>query len=326
MRSTSGGSRVAASTRTLRSVIQCDGVVWCGVVWCGVVWCGVVWCGVVWCGVVWCGVVWCGVVWCGVVWSGVVWCGVVWCGLVWCGVVWCGVVWCGMVWCAEGAIARRQWPACLPTGTSPQEGCVSSTSGVCKCLVIGGKRGGRGNLDVTDRAKVVSGEVPVVLRLCAHAGARVGPTTTTPSCRSGPGGLSATWLAPCCGRTKISWTPRWRFVRTGSLAWRGYARPPPSFAVQVAPTADGTPIQPVSPPCGRATPRAAGEPSPTHGNGPSRPKRGGPFWAELHRGGTWCAAPCFGGKTGAPRHSWWGRCPCGALYCGDASHYRTSRG
>ena len=61
----------------------------------------------------------------GVVWCGVVWCGVVWCGVVWCGVVWCGVVWCGVVWCAEGAVTRRQWPGCLPTGTGKQAGlCV----------------------------------------------------------------------------------------------------------------------------------------------------------------------------------------------------------
>ena len=103
------------STTRLLTVIVINGVlVWCGVVWCGVVWCGVVWCGVVWCGVVWCGVVWCGVVWCGVVW---------------CGVVWCGVVWCGVVWCAEGAVTRRQWPGCLPTGTGKREGCVL----VCCC-------------------------------------------------------------------------------------------------------------------------------------------------------------------------------------------------
>ena len=38
-------------------------------------------------------------------------------GQVWCGVVWYGVVWCGVVWCAEGAVTRRQWPGCLPTGT-----------------------------------------------------------------------------------------------------------------------------------------------------------------------------------------------------------------
>ena len=56
MSPTSGGSCVAASTRTFWSVIQCDGVVTtlmaevrerrraprCGVVWCAVVWCGVV--------------------------------------------------------------------------------------------------------------------------------------------------------------------------------------------------------------------------------------------------------------------------------------------
>ena len=103
--------------------VRC-GVVWYCVVWCGVKWCGVVWCGVVWCGVVWCGVVWCGVVWCGVVWYFVVWCGVVLRGVVWCGVVWCSVVWCGVVWCAKGAVTRRQWPGCLPTGTGKREGCV----------------------------------------------------------------------------------------------------------------------------------------------------------------------------------------------------------
>ena len=71
------------------------------------------------------------VVCCGVVWCGVVWCGVVWCGVVWCGVVWCGVVWCGVVWCAEGAVTRRQWPGCLPTGTGKRVWC-----GVVWCGVV----------------------------------------------------------------------------------------------------------------------------------------------------------------------------------------------
>ena len=87
------------------------------------------------CGVVWCGVVWCGVVWCGVVWCGVVWCGVVWCGVVWCGVVWCGVVWCGVVWHAEGAVTRRQWPGCLPTGTGKRQGCVSKCA-LCASVLL----------------------------------------------------------------------------------------------------------------------------------------------------------------------------------------------
>ena len=32
---------------------------------------------------------------------------------------------CGVVCCAEGAVTRRQWPGCLPTGTGKREGCVS---------------------------------------------------------------------------------------------------------------------------------------------------------------------------------------------------------
>ena len=50
-------------------------------------------------------------------------------------------VWYGVVLCAEGAVTRRQWPGCLPTGTGKREGCVYSVRTVCKCVVIGGKRG-----------------------------------------------------------------------------------------------------------------------------------------------------------------------------------------
>ena len=57
-----------------------------------------------------------------------------WCGVVWCGVVWGGVVWCGVVWCAEGAVTRRQWPGCLPTGTGKRAGlCVLCARRVYVC-------------------------------------------------------------------------------------------------------------------------------------------------------------------------------------------------
>ena len=39
---------------------------------------------------------------------------------------------CGVVWCAEGAVTRRQWPGCLPTGTGKREGCVCCVRAVCK--------------------------------------------------------------------------------------------------------------------------------------------------------------------------------------------------
>ena len=62
-------------------------------------------------------------------------CGVVWYGVVWYGAVWCGVVWCGVVWCAEGAVTRRQWPGCLPTGTGKREGCVSKCA-LCASVLL----------------------------------------------------------------------------------------------------------------------------------------------------------------------------------------------
>ena len=47
----------------------------------------------------------------------------------------------GVMWCAEGAVTRRQWPGCLPTGTGKREGCVCCVCAVCECVFLGGKRG-----------------------------------------------------------------------------------------------------------------------------------------------------------------------------------------
>ena len=66
---------------------------------------------------------------------------------------------------------------------------MCSARAVCKCVVIGGKRGSRGNLDVTLLATAVIPEVPVVLPLSPPAGVGVAPVTPTPLCCLGPGGL-----------------------------------------------------------------------------------------------------------------------------------------
>ena len=299
-------------------------------VWCGVVWCGVVWCGVVWCGVVWCGTVWCGVVWCGVVWCGVVWCGVVWCGVVWCGVVWCGVVWCGVVWCAEGADTRRQWPGCLPKGTGKREGCVSSACAVCKCVVIGGKRG-VGETWVS-RSK----------RCCHPRSSRCTPSLSACWCRRSSCNTHAivllthaiVLLGPRRAFSNVSRTLVWAYhtlmdssmtLRMNSVpgVWgpehsmwarcmEGVCKAAATAPLQPAPTTGGAPIQPVFPPFDLATLLAASEPAPTHGTGASRCTGGASFRAALHRGGTWCLAPCSGGRTGAPGQSPCGCCPCGA--------------
>ena len=47
----------------------------------------------------------------------------------------CGVVRCGVVWCAEGAVTKRQWPGCLPTGTGKREGCVVKYA-LCASVVL----------------------------------------------------------------------------------------------------------------------------------------------------------------------------------------------
>ena len=67
---------------------------------------------VVLCCVELCCVVLCYVVWC---------CAVLCCAAVRC-VTLCGYV---VLRCAEGAVTRRQWLGCLPTGTGKHEGCVS---------------------------------------------------------------------------------------------------------------------------------------------------------------------------------------------------------
>ena len=130
------------------------------------------------CCAVLCYAVLCCVVLCFAVLHCIVLCCAVLCCVVLCCVVLCCVVLC----CAEGAVTRRQWPGCLPTGTGKRKGCVCSTRAVCQCVVFGGKWGSRGNLDVTLLVTVVIPEVPDVLPLSPRAGAGVAPATPPPSC------------------------------------------------------------------------------------------------------------------------------------------------
>ena len=98
--------RCAAS----RCILLCCAVACCVVLCCVVSCCVVSRC-------VMC-VVLCCVVSCRVVSFRVVLCRVVSCRVV------C-VLLCSVVWCAEGAVTRRQWPGCLPTGTGKRAGlCV----------------------------------------------------------------------------------------------------------------------------------------------------------------------------------------------------------
>ena len=174
-------------------------VVLCCVVLCCVVLCCVVLCCAVLCCAVACRVVLCCVVLCCVVLCCVVLCCVVLCCVVLCCVVLCCVVLC----CAEGASTRRQWPGCLPTGTGKREAvCLARTS--CVSVWLSADRGGnRGNLDVTHQAKAIIPEVPAVLPLSPPTGAGAALATPTPLCCSGPSRLSATWLAPWRGRTRL---------------------------------------------------------------------------------------------------------------------------
>ena len=80
---------------------------------------------------------------------------------------------------------------------------MCSARAVRKCVVIGGKRGSRGNLDVTLLATAVILGAPAVLPLSPPAGAGVAPATPMPLCCLGPGGLSATWHAPWRGCTRL---------------------------------------------------------------------------------------------------------------------------
>ena len=181
----------------------CNVVVCCGLVRCKVVSCGVV-CHAVLPPVVVCDVLWCVVLCSGVVcWSHEVCCGVLRCHVVWSSVMCCGLMSCVVVCCAEGTVTIRQWLGCLPTGTGKREGCVCSAHAVRKCVVLGGKRGSRGNADVIPVARVVIPGAPAVFPLSPLAGAGVAPATPTPSCCPGPGGLSATCHAPWRGRTRL---------------------------------------------------------------------------------------------------------------------------
>ena len=102
------------------------------------------------------------------------------------GVVWCGVVWCGVVWCAEGAVTRRQWPGCLPTGTGKRAGlCVLCARCVLVCCCIAGPVHTCTWLALLRR------------RLCAVTQALIDPLH--PACRAAPSVLSV-WCrtARCC--------------------------------------------------------------------------------------------------------------------------------
>ena len=114
------------ASRPARAPDLCRGRRCCPVLCC-VVLCCVVLCCVVLCCVVLCCVVLCCVVLCRVVLCCVVLCCVVLCRVVLCCVVLCCVV----LRCAEGAVTRRQWPGCLPTGTGKREGCVCCVRAVC---------------------------------------------------------------------------------------------------------------------------------------------------------------------------------------------------
>ena len=63
---------------------------------------------------------------CAVLCRSVLCCAVLCCAVLCCVVLGlrCVVLCCVVLYCAEGAVTRRQWPGCLPTGTGKREGCV----------------------------------------------------------------------------------------------------------------------------------------------------------------------------------------------------------
>ena len=78
------------------------------------------------CCIVLCCVVLCCVVLC---------CAVLCCVVLYCVVLCCVVLRCVVVCCAEGAVTRRQWPGCLPTGTGKREGYVSKCA-LCASVLL----------------------------------------------------------------------------------------------------------------------------------------------------------------------------------------------
>ena len=87
-------------------------------------------------------IVLCCVVLCCVVLCCVVLCCVVLCCVVLCCVVLCCVVLCCVVQKALIPMAGMSTNGCLPTGTGKRKGSVYSARAVCKCVDVGGKRGG----------------------------------------------------------------------------------------------------------------------------------------------------------------------------------------
>ena len=225
------------------------------------------------------------------------------------------------MWCAEGAVTRRQWPGCLPTGTGKREGCECSTRAVCKCVVIGGKRGSRGNLVVTLLATAVLPLESLSLRLLVQAQLLENPRHRAARAQAGllqhgtrlgvgvPGSdglldyvvyeLSPQCVVPehsplarCMEGVTQGRRPLFHYSRILQLVAHGYS-PFPHFLIE--------PLR--EPP--------ASQP-PLMGSGRACPKGVAPFPAALHRGGTWCLAPCSGRRTSAQVQSSWGCCPCGA--------------
>ena len=75
--------------------------------------------------------------WCVGMWSAGPWCeGLCYVGLRCTGACCVGF---GVCCCAEGAVTRRQWPGCFPTGISKREGCVCCVRVVCNCADVARK-------------------------------------------------------------------------------------------------------------------------------------------------------------------------------------------
>ena len=205
----------------------CCAVLCCAVLCYAVLCCVVSCCAVLCCAALFCVVLcWC----CAVLWFAVVCCSVVWCGVV-CSAVLCCVVLC----CVEGAVTRRQWPGCLPTGTGKRAVCVARMLCLRVCLP-------------QREAGVYTGQHCSALRwrllvLCG-----------------GEGHVRRPWLRRGGGASALATERWWRFLRTippppnlrparhralGLMLWQGILQQPGILLWQgiphtVEPPASGT--------------------------------------------------------------------------------------